>query len=84
MKAKINHNLSDEEFEDVVKALYRDIEKKTLKKVRLPAANPAQAKMSKNFFKLYKEIMVDSLSKKLAQVLKKELDILRPLKRADS
>jgi len=69
---KLHHNLSDDELDDVIKALARSKEKHSLKKVRLPAINPAQAHLSEYALEQYKKIMIQSLGKHLKRILEAE------------
>lgn len=79
MKAKIRHNLTDDELAQVVKALGDKLASKPVnrtgqlsKKIRLPASNPAQVSLSKRVVKLYRDVMINSLVPKIQHVLEKE------------
>tara|TARA_Y100000034_G_C6686221_1_gene301900 strand:+ start:450 stop:677 length:228 start_codon:yes stop_codon:yes gene_type:complete len=71
MKARIRHNLSDSQFESLVKSLNKQVGAKK-PRPRLPADNPAQAKLSESLLRDYKKIMVQSLGNAIKEALEKE------------
>ena len=72
MKASVAHNLSGTELDEVIETLQKARRQKSLKSVRMPAANPAQAHMSQHTVSTYKKVMIQSLDEHLRKVLETE------------